>query len=162
MKKIIVFISIFLFYFSINILATEQTIVGQLVGGQPILLVSSDTLLLAFEDEWNDGSDFTEVVIEQYNYNLWILVAFGTKDTMNIVTHCNLSKDENNQFRIATTGSSNDLITCNYNLCGKSCCDRKICNCQYEKRGCEGAQSQCMPVAEKSATNGAGWLGNFY
>lgn len=160
MKKIIILFAIIALVFTYStVYSAQQTVIGTInASGNPTFSVNTSTLMQAFEDELNDGSDITDVQIKQDDNSDWFLVGFGTNGSKKLSAYLKLYKNSNNELTIALIPDNANLTICSTINCfdarQKACCDWKVCVCD----GCGG---QCYK-SHNVIDNGIGYLGNFY
>ncbi|GEM_PF-5291967 len=112
----------------------------------------------AFEDELNDGSDITDVQMNQDDNSDWFLVGSGTNGSKKLSAYLKLYKNSNNELTIALIPDNANLTICQtvncFDATQKGCCDWEVCVCN----GCGGQCHKSHNVVDY----GIGYLGNFY
>ncbi len=132
----------------------SQTIIGQYSGGISTVIIDPQILLNAAQEELNDGTVFTDVMIKLGTYSNWALVISGIHNDVYHKMVLDLDLDDiTGTFKFAGE-------TGNYKLCSTTTC---INACDWEACSCKSGQpGQVCEAVNMALSNGPGHLGSFY
>lgn len=107
-KYLIAFVFVFVFCTFVSSLESANRIkVGVLVSGNPTITYNLDTLELAFEDSWDDGTEVANITIE-YHGTTYYLIADGASSGSGRLKGVSLELDDGELF-VSDEGSTEHL-----------------------------------------------------